>query len=126
MLDDETNSFYINICRGLFEKDKLLYSFLNTASIFKRNGDITPEEWNIYLRGSSSDFSAFTNDVPYLSDAIFYKLKGLEEAHANFADISKSFASADDSSYWRPMMSSEEPHTLPLPRTFEERLTPFQ
>lgn len=126
LLDDETQSFYINICRGLFEKDKLLYSFLNTTSIFKRNEDITPDEWNCYLRGSTTDFTAFANDVPYISDQIFYKLKGLEESHVNFIDITKSFASPDDSAYWKPMMSSEEPHNLPMPRAFEEKLTPFQ
>jgi dynein heavy chain len=125
LTNDETSAFYINICRGLFEKDKLLYSFLNTASIFKRSGDITPEEWNCYLRGSSTDFSAFTNDVPYIPDPIFYKLKGLEEAHVNFIDISKSFASVDDANYWRPMMSSEEPHTLPYPPSFVDKLSPF-
>jgi len=125
LTNDETSSFYINICRGLFEKDKLLYSFLNTASIFKRSGDITPDEWNCYLRGSSTDFSAFTNDVPYIADPIFYKLKGLEESHVNFIDISKSFASVDDANYWRPMMSSEEPHTLPYPPSFVDKLTPF-
>lgn len=126
LLDDETNSFYVNICRGLFEKDKLLYSFLNTASIFKRSGDISQDEWNIYLRGSSSDFSAFSNDVPYIPDSIFYKLKGLEEAHANFANISKSFASAEDSAYWRQFMTSEEPQNLAMPPAFEEKLNPFQ
>lgn len=126
MLEDETSSFYINICRGLFEKDKLLYSFLNAASIFKRSGDITPLEWNCYLRGTTTDFSAFSNDVPYISDQVFYKLKGLEEAHANFANISKSFASAEDASFWRPIMTSEEPHLLPMPPAYEEGLQPFQ
>lgn len=82
---------------------------MNTASIFKRSGEITDDEWNIYLRGSTEDFTSFKNDVPYISDVIFYKLKGLETSHANFADLATSWASADDAAYWRPMMTSEEP-----------------
>lgn len=109
LLEDMTLSIYINICRGLFERDKLLYSFLNVASIFKRSNDIKDEEWSCYLRGSTTDFTSFKNDVPYIPDAIYYKLLGLEETGSNFLDISKSFATADDASYWRPMMTSEEP-----------------
>ena len=33
LIEDITRAFYQSICRGLFEKDKLLYSFLNTSSI---------------------------------------------------------------------------------------------
>lgn len=126
LMEDETGSFYINICRGLFEKDKLLYSFLIASSIFKRSGEISMDEWNIYLRGSTTDFSAFKNDVPYISDALYYKIMALEEAHANFADISKSWASAEDAAYWRPMMSSDEPHNLPLPPKYADSLNSFQ
>ena len=61
------NSFYLNICRGLFEKDKLLYAFLKASSISKRAGDISPEEWNIYLRGSTTDFSSFKNPYDYIN-----------------------------------------------------------
>jgi len=52
LLNDITDAFYTNICRGLFEKDKLLYAYLNATSIAKRADEITPIEWNIYLRGS--------------------------------------------------------------------------
>ena len=31
LIDDITKAFYLSICRGLFERDKLLYSFLNTV-----------------------------------------------------------------------------------------------
>lgn len=74
----------------------------------------------------TTDFSSFKNDVPYISDAIFYKLMGLEESHSNFADLSKSWASADDAAYWRPMMTDENPQNLPLPPLYAERLNDFQ
>jgi dynein heavy chain, axonemal len=47
-----------NVSRGLFEKDKILYSFLITTSI-KRNAKVIDEAvWNILLRGPS----VFTNE----------------------------------------------------------------
>lgn len=67
------------------------------------------DEWNCYLRGSTTDFSEHKNDVPYINDATYYKLYGLEEVNENFAGLVNSFASADDAAYWRPMMTSEEP-----------------
>jgi len=57
LVEDVTKSFYFSICRGLFEKDKLLYSFLNASSVLRRNRDIGIEEWNFFLRGSPTDFS---------------------------------------------------------------------
>lgn len=57
LYEDITESFFINICRGLFEKDKLLYAFLNATSIAKRADSIKVDEWNFFLRGSPTDFS---------------------------------------------------------------------
>lgn len=64
LLSDITESFYLNICRGLFEKDKLLYSFLNAAQILRRANAITLDEWNFYLRGAVVD--AGENPIPDL------------------------------------------------------------
>jgi dynein heavy chain len=122
---DVTESFYLNICRGLFEKDKLLFSFLNTASVLRRAGDITPEEWNCYLRGTTTDFSSYTNDCDYLDEKTYFKILGLEEAHFSFKDISKSFADPGDASTWKKILASEEPSAIPLPPLFEDKLSPF-
>ena len=51
LIDDITKSFYINICRGLFEKDKLLFSFMITTKIQLNNNKINFREWNVFLRG---------------------------------------------------------------------------
>lgn len=55
LIEDITESFYTNICRGLFEKDKLLYSFLIACKIMLYDHKINPIEWNFFLRGSTGD-----------------------------------------------------------------------
>lgn len=125
LIADVTESFFLNICRGLFEKDKLLFSFLNTVSVLKRAGDITMEEWNCYLRGSTTDFSSYTNEASYIEEKTYHKILALEEAHFSFKDISKSFADAGDTSIWKKILASEEPSTIALPPLYEDKLSPF-
>lgn len=55
LISDQTNSFYINICRGLFEKDKLLYAFLMAVNIKLDAKEVNPREWNFLLRGPMQD-----------------------------------------------------------------------
>ena len=40
LIEDVTISLYVNICRGLFEKDKLLYAFMLASKIQRNEGDI--------------------------------------------------------------------------------------
>lgn len=115
LISDLTESFYVNICRGLFEQDKLLYSFLNATSILRRTADITVDEWNFFLRGSPTDFSAEKNTCTYINDSIFPKILGLEECSAAFKDIYKSFCDPTDETIWKSILASEEPHTVSLP-----------
>ena len=68
LIDDQTEAFYKAICRGLFEKDKLLYSFLNATSILRRADKISVEEWVFNLRGSTTDYSKVEKTVDYLND----------------------------------------------------------
>lgn len=112
MLNDITKSFYLSICRGLFEKDKLLYSFLNATSVLRRNGDIDIDEWNFFLRGSVTDYSAVEQKVDYLMEDDFRSLCGLEDSHVNFKNIVKSFEDTSDKVIWKSFMNSEEPQNF--------------
>ncbi|XP_055860055.1 dynein axonemal heavy chain 6-like isoform X8 [Biomphalaria glabrata] len=50
-LEETTVCIYKNVSRGLFEKHKLVFSFLLCSEIMKTEGEITPLEWNFFLRG---------------------------------------------------------------------------
>jgi dynein heavy chain len=77
LIDDITNSVYTNICRGLFEQDKLMFSFMNTSGILRRSNLISVDEWNFFLRGSVTDFRSTQNPVDYIDEATWYGLLGL-------------------------------------------------
>jgi dynein heavy chain len=48
LLQDITKNFYKNICRGLFEKDKLLYSFLIAVNIKLAANKIGARDWAFF------------------------------------------------------------------------------
>ena len=52
MINTITKNIYSNISRGLFEADKLIFSYLIASSVKRYDGLITPEGWNIFLRGA--------------------------------------------------------------------------
>lgn len=68
VVQDITLSFYISICRGLFEKDKLMYSFLNTTSILRKAGLIDITEWQFFLRGTMNLYAERPNKCDFITD----------------------------------------------------------
>jgi len=125
LIEDETRSFYFSICRGLFERHKLLYSFLNASSILRTKNDINIDEWNFFLRGSPTDFRKVENPIDYVNKECHEGILGLEEAHVNFRDLIKSFSDPTDKISWKDLMTKEDPHLVDLPAIYEDRLSNF-
>lgn len=53
-------------------------------------------------------------------------MKGLEDSHENFKDITKSLMDPSDQPVWRSFMDNDTPHKTSLPPLYEDRLTFFQ
>lgn len=69
--DRITKSVYTDICRGLFETHKQIFSFLICTSIKRQAGLIPPIAWNLLLRGGSSRNKDDAKNIN--PDKIFFK-----------------------------------------------------
>jgi len=47
-----TSIIFTNVCRGLFEKDKLVFSFLIAISINRKAKLLSDQLWSVFLRGA--------------------------------------------------------------------------
>lgn len=52
LTDVITKTIFVNVSRGLFERDKLIFSFLICTSIDRNTNDISSVGWSIMLRGA--------------------------------------------------------------------------
>ena len=65
-----TYSVYQNVCRSLFEKDKLTFSFLMTIKILQGYNEIDEAEWDFLCKGATTTETALPNPgAPWLTEA---------------------------------------------------------
>ena len=49
-----TDILYVNVCRSLFEKDKLLFSFLLSMKVMVKEGKVSQEHLRYFLSGNTA------------------------------------------------------------------------
>jgi len=107
---------YCNICRSLFEKDKLLFSFLLTSRIQEFHGQLTTEYWRFLLTGGISlqdDFPAIPHGAEsWLSEKSWKELCRLS-AYAGFEGLLEKFA--ETLAGWQEVALSPSPEQMALP-----------
>jgi len=65
--DSITKLMFTDICRGLFESHKKIYSFLMCTAIRREKNIITFAEWNYFVRGTTKTATAPNPDPSFLS-----------------------------------------------------------
>ncbi|XP_051969464.1 dynein axonemal heavy chain 3 [Xyrauchen texanus] len=69
ILENFTMRVYRNVCRSLFEKDKLLFSLLLTVGIMQGKGQVDDVVWRFLLTGGVALENPYPNPAPeWLSD----------------------------------------------------------
>ena len=133
LIADLTSSIFGNVCRGLFEKDKLLCAYLISVKIGMAAGHVSDSEWLTFIVGGAPNVSVIEKQpIPEQ----LHKL-GVSERDWNFAvmleyDQSIPFLGLiSDIKYthteeWAFFFTTDTPHSDTLPGTWETKLSSFQ
>nr|XP_012154186.1 PREDICTED: dynein heavy chain 12, axonemal isoform X1 [Megachile rotundata] len=119
-----TYNLYQNVCRSLFEKDKVLYSFILFTTILASENAITKEEIMFFLSGGVELAAAPRNPASsWLPDKSWGEIcrSNVLPSFANFQD---SFVR--NQSAWKKYYDLLNPEDSPIPEPWQTTLTPFQ
>eukprot|EP00930_Biecheleria_cincta_P008309 TRINITY_DN10972_c0_g3_i1.p1 TRINITY_DN10972_c0_g3~~TRINITY_DN10972_c0_g3_i1.p1 ORF type:complete len:4176 (-),score=874.55 TRINITY_DN10972_c0_g3_i1:69-11708(-) len=139
LIQDFTQFIYLNICRGIFEDHKLLFSFLITCQILKNvvhSGFLskricTPTEWLFFLRSSEAG-KGVLDDVEltppnWVDKTAWMKLDVLERLtlHNGVKDFDGLKQAISSGGPWEKFCRSDSMYTEPFPKPWDTKLTAF-
>ena len=123
-----TKSLYDNVCRSLFECDKLLFSFSLCSRISRDEGKLDGQEWNFLLTGIQIGAKVDKNLVEKLLQTVDW----IDEKRANdfanlsflprFSDICESLldvTNAESQGLWKAAYDSPTPHEAEFPKPYD-------
>ncbi|KAA6392755.1 MAG: putative dynein heavy chain [Streblomastix strix] len=148
MVELITRTVFANVCRGLFERDRQIFSFLITAQIAKDKGIINEEEWDIFLLGSSSihvtkigqneqQSEKPNENRSFIRNDQWKIIKALEQINVpDPKGISNNLIipyqglqyslTQHASEQWKVWIDSEKPEETPLPSPWRSKINAFR
>ncbi|KAK5855255.1 hypothetical protein PBY51_005374 [Eleginops maclovinus] len=115
-----TLSIYNNVCRSLFEKDKLLFSLLLTVGIMQGKGKVDDQVWRFLLTGGIALDNPYPNPAPeWLSEKSWSEIVRASK----LPNLDGLFEHVQDNvSKWKQLYDSGKPHKDQLPDRWSELL----
>jgi len=122
-----TYSLYQNVCRSLFEKDKLLFSFLLCTRIMTSEGRLPVEEFNFFLTGG---VGITAKSVPqpkgeeWISAKMWGEVTRLASTCSAFENLPDHIA--QDTAAWKAIYDAVQPQEMTYPGEYGTQPTAFQ
>lgn len=117
-------ALYTNVCRSLFERDKLPFSMALTSSLMIQRGEMDANEMDLLLTGSKSLTRGLAAECPsWLSLKTWDQLCQLG-AEPAFNNIQRSLIQFSDE--WQDVADALNPYEKILPEDWDTKWKSFQ
>lgn len=119
-----TTNLYNNVCRSLFEKDKLLFSFILSTKVMIAESRLDPNELQFLLMGGESETISKPNPAPeWITEKMWLNLNQMQQLQV-FTGFIDSFIS--NLSQWKEYFDISDPHLKELPSPWNGKVSQFQ
>ena len=118
---------YDNICRSLFEKDKLLFSFKMTVNILFGRNEMDSDELRFFLAGASGDYKIEKNPTDWLDDLTWGDVCKQLVAMSTVLPCLKGFDKYFFANHraFQKIFDSLSPECEPMPGEWDAKLNTF-
>ena len=131
LIEAVTETTYRAVCRGLFNRHKVVFSLMMCSSVSRGAGRISDAEWNLFNRpGSftSSDRPPKPPGLASIKDGVWALADALSRTVPALASLARDMQGSSPA--WKAWFDLDDPHEQPLPTTelcnWEAECTPFQ
>ncbi|XP_055341295.1 LOW QUALITY PROTEIN: dynein beta chain, ciliary-like [Paramacrobiotus metropolitanus] len=114
LIDSITYCVFIYTTRGLFERDKIIFTALMAFQVLQQTKEITATELDFFLRLPSDP--SVTSPVDFLSDACWGTVKVLA-ATEEFKNLDKDIEGS--AKRWKKIVESDNPEREKLPQEWK-------
>ncbi|XP_055380729.1 dynein axonemal heavy chain 7-like [Condylostylus longicornis] len=107
-----TYSLYKNVCRSLFEKDKLLFSLTLYINLSKAKNEVRINEWMFLLTGNVGLHNEICNPTNWFPEHKWDEIVRLSSLQ-DFSNLAKDFQERPEE--WKAFFESTDPNIETLP-----------
>jgi len=129
LIYNHTLSLYNNVCQSLFEKDKLLFSFVLCIRILQGTNQIDEQEWRHFLTGGiktdedEKEIAKKPQNAPWITDVCWSDVVLLNKLPTFKGFLASFIDHLDD---FKTYFEDSKPNLLPVPGGWHDKLSDFQ
>ncbi|XP_026741703.1 dynein heavy chain 12, axonemal [Trichoplusia ni] len=121
--DTFTYNLYSNVCRSLFDKDKLMFSYIMCAKMMLSSGEMNHDEHIFLITGGIAVENHLRKPVDWLPDKSWDEICRINDLPV-YEGFREDFVK--DITKWQAVYDDMEPHHRELPGVWNKKLSQFQ